>query len=238
MQYSVWGIIFESLTDEKIRLALKTKGSAGVSGGDAEHWKRVLLSFGAASTRLCTAMAAMGRRLCPQYLDPDSLTAFLANRLVPLDKDPGVRPVGIGEVPRRIIGKSIMAILKLDVMTAAGATQLCAGQEAGVEAVIHAMLQLFEADETDAVLVDAENAFNLLNRAVALHNIRFICPAISVALINCYRVGSRLFVASGLELASLEGTTQGCPLAMAMYALGVLPLIDKLRPSMATIARA
>ena len=87
------------------------------------------------------------------------------------------------------------------------------------------MLQLFEPDETDAVLlVDAENAFNLLNRAVALHNIRFICPPISVALINCYRVGSRLFVAGGMELASLEGTTQGCPLAMAMYALGVLPL--------------
>ena len=58
--------------------------------------------------------------------------------------------MGIGEVPRRIIGKSIMHVIKKDVMLAAGATQLCAGQEAGIEAIIHGMIELFEADASDA----------------------------------------------------------------------------------------
>ena len=38
-------------------------------------------------------------------------------------------------------------------------------------------IRIFEADDTDAVLLrDASNAFNALNRAAALHNIRVFCP--------------------------------------------------------------
>jgi len=226
-------IIFEPLVGDTIRrAALRTKGAAGVSGGDAEHWRRVCLSQGDASRRLCEAMAALARRLCTQAMDPITLEALLANRLIPLDKCPGTRPIGIGETMRRIMGKAIMSVLKKDVMLAAGATQVCAGQEAGIEAIIHACTELFAADDADALLlVDATNAFNRLNRAAALHNIRFICPPFATVLMNFYQVPTRLFVAGGYELKSREGTTQGCPFAMAMYALGVIPLIDKLRPS-------
>ena len=42
---------------------------------------------------------------------PSSLEAYLACRLVLLDKSPGLRPIGIGEVIRRILGKSFMTIV-------------------------------------------------------------------------------------------------------------------------------
>ena len=64
-----------------------------------------------------------------------------------------------------------------------------------------------------------------MDRGVALWNIRYICPPISTALINTYRHPARLFVLGGLELVSGEGTTQGCPFGLAMYALSSLPLI-------------
>ncbi len=41
-----------------------------------------------------------------------------------------------------------------------------------------AMAELFEEPESQGVLlVDVENAFNSLNRNVALHNIFYVCPA-------------------------------------------------------------
>ena len=80
--------------------------------------------------------------------------------------------------------------------------------------------------DTDAVLlIDAENAFNSINRKVMLHNLKFICPIIATYIINCYATPSRLFIVGGGEILSSEGTTQGNPTAMGAYALGILSLI-------------
>ena len=81
---------------------------------------------------------------------------------------------------------------------------------------------------TEAVLlVDASNVFNSLNRDAALHNIRHVCPSLATVLINTYRDSMELFV-DGLTLLSEEGTTQGDPLAMPMYAMATIPIINHL----------
>ena len=78
-----------------------------------------------------------------------------------------------------------------------------------------------------ALLVDATNAFNALNCQTALHNIRRLCPPVATILINSYRAPTELFV-DGDIILSQEGTTQGDPLAMAMYGLAIIPLITRL----------
>ena len=84
------------------------------------------------------------------------------------------------------------------------------------------------------LLVDASNAFNNLNRATALHNIKQICPPFFCFLNNCYKKPTQLIVNDPTNptnhkvVFSEEGTTQGDPSAMAMYSLGTRPLIDKL----------
>ena len=94
-----------------------------------------------------------------------------------------------------------------------------------------------ESEETEALLlVYPTNAFNTLNRQVALHNIQVICPVISTILNNTYKAPVRMFVAGGGEIASREGTTQGDPLAMAMYAF-ITPLIKRLKEQVPTTSQ-
>ena len=121
-----------------------------------------------------------------------------------------------------------LSIIHPNVLEAAGSLQLSAGQIAGVEAAIHAVRCCFDEESTEGVLlVDASNAFNSLNRNLALLNIRHLCPAIATIAINCYREPVDLFV-GGTVLKSQEGTTQGDPLAMPIYALATVPLIREL----------
>ena len=192
--------------------ALRTKGSGGPSGVDANGFKRILASksFKRSSINLCESIATLTRRLCTEFVDP-------------------LTPIGVGEVIRRIIGKCVTRVAKQDVINASGVMQVCAGQKSGGEAAIHAMRNIFEADETDAaLLVDASNVFNSLNRAAALNNIRVLCPLIATYVINTYRAPARLFVVGGSELKSAEGITQGDPLAMSMNAISLQPLISLL----------
>ena len=94
---------------------------------------------------------------------------------------------------------------------------------------MHAMNRLFSRPSVQSILlVDASNAFNVLNRSAALHNIPRCCPAMSKIFTNTYIKPVRLFVFGGEEIASQEGMCQGDPLAMAIYAVAITPLIKKL----------
>ena len=142
------------------------KGSSGPSKFDADDWKRILAtkiySADSEGKDVCDSIARMARQLRTEdTLDPESISAALACRLIPLDKNPGLRPIGIGEVLRRLIGKAVTRVLRSDIEAAAGTLQLCAGQKGGCEAAIHSMVDIFDNTETHGIIqVDANNAFN------------------------------------------------------------------------------
>ena len=98
-------VMFEVIDGELIRsTVLRMDGSVGPLGMDASVWKRMCSSFKSASEDLCESIASTARRLCSDYVDPSSIAALVACRLIALDKCPGVRPIGVGETARRIIG--------------------------------------------------------------------------------------------------------------------------------------
>ena len=92
----------------------KSNGAAGPSSMDTAGWKGLCTSFHSHSADLCEAIASLAKRICTTYVDPKGLEAFVACRLIALDKCPGVRPIGIGETLRHIIGRAISITLKYD----------------------------------------------------------------------------------------------------------------------------
>ena len=231
-------IIYENIDSSLVhKAALHIRGSGGPTKIDADIWRQMFCSksFLPASQNLCEETAVFARRLCREYIDPKPLQEYTAGRLIPLDKDPAsqelaIRPIGIGEALRRIVGKTVMSFLKPDMIEAAGPLQTCSGLPGGTEAAVHAMRESFERESTEAmIVVDAENAFNSLNRHASLLNTGVICPEFSKYLTNTYRQPSKLFV-NGTDkfILSKEGSTQGDNAAMNMYACSVRPLINAL----------
>ena len=158
-------VLFNNLDDVLIRCTiLCMDGAAGPSGLDVASWKKLCTAFQGASDSLCDALSAVARRLATTFVDSAGLAAFTACRLIALDKHLGVRPIGIGEVCRRLLSKEVLCIIRNDVLQAASPLRLCAGQPAGCKAVIHAMRAVFDSPDAEVVLqVDASNAFNCLN---------------------------------------------------------------------------
>ena len=102
-------VIYDSIDASMIKsIALSTRGAAGPSGLDGYAWRRLCTSFKTASVAICHSLALTARRLCSALVDPSSLSPLLACRLIALDKNPGVRPIGIGETSRRIITKAVV----------------------------------------------------------------------------------------------------------------------------------
>ena len=100
------------------KAALKMRSGAGPSGLDAGSWKKISTSnqFGDSTDDFCKTFVEMIEKLCTVKSHSTFLEAFLVNRLTPLEKNPELRPKGVGEVLRRIVEKVIISHLKEDVI--------------------------------------------------------------------------------------------------------------------------
>ena len=132
------------------KAAIRTKGGSGPSGVDADGWRRILASSnsGTSSSDLRKAFANVVRKLCTDLVETQTVEAFLSFHLIPLNKNPRLRPTGVGEVLRRVAGKVIVSVLKEDVIKCFGTLQVCAGPEACIEAAIHSMNTMYEYKDT------------------------------------------------------------------------------------------
>ena len=161
-----------------------------------DRWHQILISgnFGYVGEDLRNSIAEMAKRLC-QERSANYLANFLACRLIPLEKQLGVRPIGTSKVLRRVIRKIVIKPLRKDILKTTGSLQLCADQEAGSEAEIH-LVYMFNEDDTEAVLmVNRSNAFNSINREAFLQKHKSIMSGLRIN--NCSSIPRDLFVQGG-----------------------------------------
>ena len=85
-----------------------------------------------------------------------------------------------------------------------------------------------DSDPNKACLVDTWNGFNQLNHKLMLWHVRHCWPSGAFYAFNCYKYAAQLVLRHPGEKAiiilSKEGITQGCPLAMVLYGIALLPL--------------
>ena len=125
-------VVFEGIDAIAVKQASRsTYGSGGPTKIAADTWKNMLCGSSKQSDELAEQIAVMARRICTEDIQYEKLDVYWACRLVPLMKnDDGVRPVGIGEVLRRIIRKCVLKVLSRDIQEAAGTLQTCESNQA------------------------------------------------------------------------------------------------------------
>ena len=94
------------------------------------------------------------------------------SRLIALDKYPGVRLVGVGEMWRRLFDKIVLNLMGPESNMVCQGDQMCAGRKAGIDRAIHRLQALWDenssTEEWGFLLVEAKNVFNDINRVVML----------------------------------------------------------------------
>jgi hypothetical protein len=138
-------------------VATRLTGAAGPGGTDAVDLRNWLLRFGKESEALREEMALWASWLANGNPPWAAYRALMAARLVALDKQPGVRPVGIGEIYRRLFAKCLLKVIGSQATAACGNYNLCAGLPAGIEGAVHAVREVFE--EQEAAEQEATGAF-------------------------------------------------------------------------------
>ena len=232
------------ITDDIVlKVARRLKGSCGLDGTNAHSLRSWLTRFKQSSKHLRDSLASLAQWMSNELVPWPAIRALLSCRLIALDKNPGVRPIGIGHIWRRAIAKCVLAVAVPAATEACGIDQLCVGLQAGIEGAVHAATKFWQDhgcdDDVGFLMVDAKNAFNEMNRVTMLWTVRHEWPQGAMFSFNCYKHWVSL-VAHGpsgdsFSFLSKVGATQGDPLAMIIYGLGLLPLIRMLKIEFADI---
>ena len=185
---------------EKIveKVATKLLGSAGLINFDSVEMKKLLLQHGSASLQLRKSFANFANWLANNDPPWAAYRGLMMCREVTLDKMPGVRPLEIGDIIRRLIAKCVLEVAGPQATDVCGSTNLCAGLKLGCEGAVHRISVLWDelsADENIGfLLIDADNGFNEYSQIQMLWTIRHEWPAGAKFAFNCYKHQALLLV--------------------------------------------
>ena len=225
-------------TDAQVRRAILSFAAGSASGPDLlepQHLKDLIAkSGGEAANKLIVALT----RLCNFMLAgkvPEEVVPFVYGAsLFALSKaNADVRPIAIGCVYRRLVGKLAarfgFSLLK-DLFYP---HQMGVGAPKGAETIVHTvrnrLLSNFESNTPFFMLkIDFKNAFNTIRRDVVLGEMKNQAPCLFPFTWQLYSSNTNLFYGDHV-IASAEGMQQGDPLGPLGFSLAINGLITKLK---------
>ena len=197
--------------------------AAGPSSMRAEHFKG--LTSADPARRLAEGLAALATVMA-QGRAHESVQPHLAgaNLLAIAKKDNGTRPIAVGEILRRLVGKILLARNMPKINSALGANQFGVGAKSGTERIAHLVRRLAKKHRGNRryvlLKVDMRNAFNTVDRLAVLRAVHETCPELFPWVDWLYANESRLLF-QGTVIRSSSGVQQGDPLGPALFSLAL-----------------
>ncbi len=160
---------------------------------------------------------------------PPELAAFYASAsLIALrKKDSSIRPIAIGEIIRRLTSKICLRRVTAKARRYLAPYQLGIGVPNAIETILHGLNSLIRGETVDVhaifLLLDFENAFNLIGREFFFQEVFRLFPEISHWVQFTYGCAALLFTGADVVYSCI-GVQQGDPLGPLLFCL-VLQLL-------------
>jgi hypothetical protein len=215
----------------KVLKSFPLDSAPGPSGLRIQHLLESLTpSQGTAVTeQLTQVVQLLAQGGAPAQLAED----FAGAKLLALKKPKGgIRPIAIGEVLRRIVGKCLCDTVKEDAQQFFEPLQVGVACKLGVDAAVHSCrkwAELHKHNREKALLkIDFSNAFNTVDRDTVLSQVRSKFPAIARWATWCYAKPAKL-VFGNQTVTSAAGVQQGDPLGPLLFSLAIHAVVRDLR---------
>ena len=159
---------------------------------------------------------------------PEEVAPYLAGARLHAarKKSGGLRPVAVGNLIRRLVGKCCAIKVQEKAAGILKPHQLGVGVRSGCEAIIHSVKQILDADPSLWTLqADFINAFNLVDREAVMGEVLDKFPEILAWVTTCYGQHSHLLFGS-FSISSQCGVHQGDPLAALLFSLVLQKLVN------------
>jgi hypothetical protein len=205
--------------------------AAGPSGLRGDHLREAL---GSAHGDEVAAHLAEVVQLLVRGDAPLEIAPHMAGAALHALPKPGgdVRPIAVGETLRRLASKCLCQAVREPAQRWLSPLQLGVAVSLGAEAAVHTARNWFHRNSGHAnkafLTIDFENAFNSVDRAAMLREVRLRLPGLAPYAEWCYGHHSRLLF-DGEPLTSEAGVQQGDPLGPLLFSLAVQPALRAVR---------
>ena len=197
----------------------------GPSGMRPEHMKII---HQGAQNRRDRALAGLTRLVNAMVKGevPETVAPYLSGARLHagLKKDGGIRPIAVGNLLRRVVGRCVARSLADRAAKHLFPLQTGVGVRGGCEAIVHAARATMEKYPDKWLLqVDFINAFNCADRGSTLAEVARLFPEMLAWCNTCYGQPSHLQYGK-TRILSTSGWHQGDALAALLFSLTLHPL--------------